>query len=74
MTERFVLISEQFYYFGKSNVEIGEKFSEMEKKGPKFKNHFDSELILDFIEWIQTNYKPGIHGKSCQGTKTKCKC
>jgi hypothetical protein len=74
MTERFVLISEQFYYFGKSNVELGKKFSELEKRGPKFKNRFDSKLILDFTEWIQKNFKTGIHGKSCEGTKIKCKC
>ena len=65
-----VLISHKFYYFGDNCLEIPAKFSYI-KLGKKVRDIEFKDLmgkdkeINDFISWIESNYKIGIHGDPC---------
>lgn len=57
-----VLISSNFYYFGKENIEIpGEFVSEISIKKQGYKK-VEPEIALKFIQWLQENYEPGYKG------------
>lgn len=52
--ERFVLISEHFYYFGRNAIPIPKKrFPGVEKKGQGFKSRFDEQYVARFVKWIE---------------------
>jgi hypothetical protein len=76
--ERFVLISEHFYYFGRNAISIPKKrFPALEKKGRGFKRRFEEAFIEDFVKWIETETgkQPGKHGEPClqlPAQKEKC--
>ncbi|MBN2503214.1 MAG: hypothetical protein JXB38_20725 [Anaerolineales bacterium] len=56
-----VLISENFYYFGKEAIEIPKQFQKLIfKRG--YKKEFDDDLVQEFIDWLKTKYRKGIHG------------
>lgn len=57
-----VLISSLFWYFGDQAPEIPNEFRSLIKKGPAHKNENDSKLIRDFVSWVSSNYRPGLHG------------
>lgn len=58
-----VIIGELFYYFGDSAVEIPNEFEELCSKGRASKSiGIPTEVADKFINWLQTNYKTGIHG------------
>jgi len=59
----YVFISKQFYYFGTKALKIPEEYNDLiwERQGIKC-NH-DPECVKGFIDWLKTNYKPGIHGE-----------
>ncbi|SRR6266403_2626049 len=66
--ERFVLVSEQFYYFGRNAISIPKKgFPGLEKKGRRFKSRFDDAYIASFVKWIENEVgkDPGKHGEPC---------
>jgi hypothetical protein len=66
--ERFVLISEHFYYFGRNAISIPKKrFPHLEKKGRWFRSDFDDTFIASFVKWIETEIgeQPGKHGEPC---------
>ena len=68
-SQRFVLISDHFYYFGRNAIPIPPKASpQLEKKGRGFKSGFDEAFIKRFAHWIerQSGFKPGRHGKPCK--------
>ncbi len=61
LSAKYVLISENFYYFGKSAIEIPEKFkSELCTPTQGHKN-VNKELALKFIDWLSKNYHTGRH-------------
>jgi hypothetical protein len=68
--DRFVLISQHFYYFGRNAIDIEEvpkkhlKHS-LEKTGPGFRADFDEEFIKDFVKWLERKYDVGVHGEPC---------
>lgn len=76
--ERFVLISEQFYYFGRNAISIPKKrFPHLEKKGRWFRSDFDEAYIAGFAKWIEAEVgkQPGRHGDPClQIPERKKKC
>jgi hypothetical protein len=75
--ERFVLISEQFYYFGRNAIPIPEKlFPHFEKRGRWFRSDFDEAYIVRFAKWIATGRKVGRHGEPCLplGDKEEIEC
>ena len=59
---RYVLISEHFYYFGTNAPTIPNEFLEMCKEGIGEKKFENIQLADDFINWVTTNFKTGIHG------------
>jgi hypothetical protein len=68
--DRFVLISEHYFYFGKNAIDIDripKKCLDVpfEKKGPNFKSNFNEDFMEDFIGWLEMNYTVGIHGPPC---------
>lgn len=65
----YALVSRHFFYFGKNAIEIAEKYLDypLEMKGPGFRyKGFGDEFISDFIHWLETTYKPGVHGVPCE--------
>ena len=67
---RFALISDHFYYFGRNAVQIPKKFmshpkTPLEKKGPRYRKDFDDHFINEFTNWIQKTYKAGLYGDPC---------
>jgi hypothetical protein len=67
---RFVLISDDFWYFGRNAVDIGgipTRYLEhpLEKRGPGYRRDFPEAFIADFERWIGTTYSRGIHGEPC---------
>jgi hypothetical protein len=66
--ERFALIAEHFYYFGRSAISIPKKrFPDLEKKGQGFKSRFDEAYVASFVKWIEDEIgkAPGKHGEPC---------
>jgi hypothetical protein len=80
--ERFVLVSNDFYYFGKDAEEIRNDFKigGIEKKFWGYKCNFKSDLVSDFIDWVREEFKnkKGQFGLPCnpkktiRKTRTKC--
>lgn len=62
--EQFALISRHFYYFGAKAIAIPGKFN-LEKKGPRFRSHFDPADIQKFFEWLEGTCKRGKYGEPC---------
>jgi hypothetical protein len=59
-TDRFALISDDFFYFGASAVPIPLEFQTLEKKGPGFRDKFDEPFITKFDQWIR-KFPLGLH-------------
>ena len=59
----FVFIAEHFYYFGENAVEIPLEYKDLiwRRQGCKCKHA--TENVEGFLNWLQTNFSPGIHGK-----------
>jgi hypothetical protein len=64
-TDRFALISNDFFYFGTNAVPIPPQFLTLEKKGPGFRDKFDEPFITKFEEWLRKLSQPGVHGQPC---------
>lgn len=67
--QRFVLISDHFYYFGRNAISIPlSRFPRLEKRGRGFKSRFSEDYIARFVKWIdeESGYKPGKHGEPCK--------
>ena len=67
-TDRFALLSKDFYYFGRNAVPIPEEFLKvhLEKRGPRYRCDFDERVIHSFEDWLRENYKHGVHGPPCK--------
>jgi hypothetical protein len=69
-TDRFILLSQHYFYFGRNAVDIqnipkNHLTHSLEKKGPGFRNDFNTEFIHDFANWLTANYTIGILGPPC---------
>jgi hypothetical protein len=59
----YVLVSQNFYYFGREAIEIPEKFlAFISTNARNFAFVKPEKSVSDFIGWLQTNYQTGIHG------------
>jgi len=58
----YVLISEEFYYFGKRAILIPEKYQYIIKKGLGHKCNFTNDQVFKFLDWL----KSPIHKKKYQ--------
>jgi hypothetical protein len=64
--QRFVLISDHFYYFGRNAIKIPNRFRDLEKRLRGFKSRFDADYIQSFVDWIENEIgTPGKHGNPC---------
>jgi len=62
-----VLISDHFYYFGDRAPELAPDFGPLIHSTQGHKRikpgHIHYEGFLSLLEWLQDNFRPGIHGK-----------
>jgi Nucleotide modification associated domain 2 len=66
-TDRFALVSNDFFYFGVNAVRIPAQFLRLEKKGPGFRDKFDEPFITKFEDWLRKSFRRGVHGEPCGG-------
>ncbi len=57
-----VFVAEHFYYFGDKAIEIPPKYHKLIWKRQGCKWH-DTDVVLDFLGWLQDNYTAGVHGE-----------
>lgn len=63
-----VLISRKFYYFGENSPKLPVELSYISDIGnPRATQYTDLDdvKIERFINWLSSNYEPGIHGDPC---------
>jgi hypothetical protein len=68
----YVFIAEHFYYFGDKAVEIPLEFKDLIWGRRGCKCEHTPEVIKGFLNWLQTNYRPGIHGKPFDNDEAEC--
>lgn len=59
---KFILISNQFYYFGDKHFKVPNAFLNLCSTNRDFEKKTDIELSNQFIKWVSTNYETGVHG------------
>lgn len=62
LSGKYVLVSDHFYYFGKDAIAIPKEFLAIIKKGPGHKCNFSTDLVSDFLKWLEKNYDSGKNG------------
>lgn len=66
-TKNSVLISDHFFYFGNSPIEIpADLVCKVVKKGPGHKRIRDIDDVTLFVEWINSSYVPRYYDKPRQ--------
>ncbi|MCK8479071.1 hypothetical protein [Psychroserpens algicola] len=58
---KYVLISEEFYYFGKDAIEIPKEYSSIIKTGPGYKKNIQEDVKNNFINFLKKNFQLGYH-------------
>jgi len=69
--DRFALMSNHFFYFGKNAIEISEIPTmhldhPFEKSGPFYRCDFSEVFVTGFAKWLKNNFKVGVHGEPCK--------
>ena len=59
-----VLIAEHFYYFRNDAVDVPPEYRSLVAKGRGHRSNFNPALVEEFIVWLQTNFRAGIHGET----------
>ena len=59
----YVFIAEHFYYFGKQAQELRPQYHSLTLKRQGVKCNHKPEVVNGFLEWLQTNFEPGVHGQ-----------
>lgn len=63
LSGKYVLISKEFYYFGDSCFLLPKIYRGICNDGRNMKsNSISKEIGNNFIEWLESNYKKGLHG------------
>lgn len=65
----FVLISDNYYYFGKNAIPIPDEFKNNIKGGRGHRNNYSGVFIHKVLAWLKENYSPGIYAKPCDYKK-----
>ena len=69
--DRFTLISNHFFYFGRNAIDISDiprKHLDhpFEKAGPGHRADFSQEFVGALAKWLKANFKVGVHGQPCK--------
>lgn len=56
----FAFIGREFWYFGRSAMKSPKRFDSL-RGGRGIRVNHDRDLAADFISWVSSNWKPGIH-------------
>lgn len=71
---RFALISQQYFYFGKNALSISalpkQLARNLEKKGPGYRRDYPAERLPKLVKWFDQKYEPGMHGDPCGSRAT----
>jgi len=59
----YVFISKHYYYFGNKAFKIPAKYNGLIWKRQGVKCTHDPKCVKGFVNWLKSNYKPGIHGE-----------
>lgn len=59
LSGKYVLISEHFYYFGRSAIDIPDKYKEEICHNRQGHKNVDRSVALDFLGWLGQNFKVG---------------
>lgn len=62
LQSKYILISNEFWYFGENAVIIPDEFLRIRKKGPGYRSDFSEVFIEKFLIWLKENYEPGYRG------------
>lgn len=63
LSGEYVLVSQEFYYFGKNNPKVPEEFIELCPKSRDMEYLNRSQGVIEaFVKWLKDNYAIGIHG------------
>lgn len=66
LKSQYVLISREFWYFGKNAIPILDDFIPIIKRGQAYKCNIDNNILQQFLNWISNTFKPGIHADPLQ--------
>lgn len=58
-----VFISDHFYYFGENAPSIPAEFTALIRERQGCQCDYPTELVEDFVRWIESTYRPGIRGE-----------
>lgn len=61
LSGRYVLISEHFYYFGESAIDIPDRFKDELCVTAQGHKNIDQKVALEFLSWLSKNYRTGRH-------------
>lgn len=59
LSGKYVLISEHFYYFGESAIDIPDRFRDKVCTATQGHKNVDPNVALNFIKWLSKNYQLG---------------
>ena len=59
----YVFVSDHFFYFGASAIDVPDAYGALIVKRQGVKCHHDSKLGEEFVSWLEHSFEPGIHGK-----------
>lgn len=65
----YVLISDQFYYFGKNAISLPKRFNGILHKGRVHKIIEEEKFCQSFIKWLSEKYEVGYHADPEQFSK-----
>jgi hypothetical protein len=69
----YVFIAELFYYFGDRAIEIPPEYRELIWRRQGCKCEHDLDTVRDFLNWLEANFEPGIHGEPYHKQRGRCK-
>ena len=58
----FVFVAAHYYYFGHNAVALPKEYASLIRKRQGVKCRHDLAMVEGFLDWLQSNFRPGIHG------------
>lgn len=57
-----VFVSDYFYYFGTNAIDVPCSYQSIIPQRQGVKCNHNNDILLKFIEWLETSYEVGLHG------------